>query len=91
MKATLVITWVLFSMVAAREIVFESFNPLPETDKDVFEFGTLRVKKLDRNSFSLAGSFVTKRNIGNEAIVGVTLFKVSNYNYFTSNSFRRKS
>lgn len=70
MKASLIVAWLLFSVAASREIIFESFNPLPETDKNDFDFGTLRIKKLDKHMFSLAGSFTFKRNIGNEAIVG---------------------
>lgn len=69
MKAALFLILFLFSVEAAREIIFESFHPMPETDKDVFEFGTLRVKKVDKHFFSLAGNFLLKRNLGNEASV----------------------
>lgn len=51
----------------AREIEVENFQPDPKIKSTgYFDFGTLRMKKITKNKFSISGEFALLENSGDE-------------------------
>jgi hypothetical protein len=48
------------------EVDVLSFKKMPETDTNMVNFGTMRVRKLGKNRFAFEGDFELFRNIGSE-------------------------
>jgi hypothetical protein len=70
MRNLLIITFSAFvATVLCREFELESFKPSANSDPNLIDYGTLRVKKLRKNYFALSGSFELKKNLGNEKTV----------------------
>ncbi|XP_062561737.1 uncharacterized protein LOC134225570 [Armigeres subalbatus] len=49
------------------EVTIESMMPDPSSDPDAVDFGTLRITRAGRNTFTISGTFSILRVMGNEA------------------------
>lgn len=75
MELKFVIFVLLIVEASAREVELESFTPSRNSDWDLIDYGTMRVTKVKKNNFVIAGDFEVKKNVGNE--VTVSFFKFS--------------
>lgn len=66
MDFKLFLLWIFVTTISCREFELESFTPSANTDPNLIDYGTVRVKKINRNQFALTGNFELKKNIGNE-------------------------
>lgn len=67
MDFKLIILGFVYVVASAREISFEDIKPTPVTN--LVDYGTLRIKRIKRNQFTISGSFNLTRNAGNEKLV----------------------
>lgn len=60
----------LIMEIHTKEIEIEEFQPDPKVKSDDFiDYGTMRVKKIKKNQFSISGEFEIKENFGDERTV----------------------
>lgn len=69
MNLKYLLLWIFVTTISCREFELESFTPSASTDLSLIDYGTVRVKKINRNQFALTGNFELKKNIGNEKLV----------------------
>lgn len=62
------VLWVLHE---CYEVELSNFRPSSKSDPDFVDYGTIRIKKIKKNEYVLDGSFIIKRNIGNDAMASV--------------------
>lgn len=69
MKLQILLFGFFVFFVNGRDIDLESFTPSPNSDSNLINYGTVRVSKVKKNHYTIAGDFELKRNIGNEKTV----------------------
>ncbi|KAL7024373.1 hypothetical protein ACKWTF_013011 [Chironomus riparius] len=67
LKVHFVLMFTLIAGATSREVEIENFRPDPKVKSTgFFDFGTLRLKKENRNHYSISGDFELLENSGNE-------------------------
>ncbi|XP_058117683.1 uncharacterized protein LOC131289037 [Anopheles ziemanni] len=73
-------SWVLLYCVAVDgmmyEVILNSFEAMPREREDFVDYGTIRLTRKQKNTFSIAGSFTVFQNAGTEMQAHWTIYKI---------------